>query len=157
MEKWLERARKYGTYVVVGACVLAWAVVFKSGWGNSEWTGLWSSGEKTRGSSVVIKEKVVETTEERHKRQAKYLRGVAQKRELDEKLRELRTEFLGNKSPTRGDPLRFQQRIPKDVARYTQRDVCFQMQLEEPERYKDIDCMSDQYDDKEPWFKAPHR
>lgn len=148
------KVRKYGNHAIVGACVLAWAIAFKSGFANSEWQGFWASSQPTRGSSVVIKEKVVETTAERDRRLAKQRKQTS---ELNEKLHDLRKDFLGDGKVTRGDALRFKQQIPKDVARFTQRDVCFQMQLEEPERWKDVDCMSDKFDDTEPWFLAPRQ
>jgi hypothetical protein len=157
VETWLERVRKYGTLVVAIACVVGWALVFKSGASSSEWTGFWSSGEKTRGKSVNIREKDVETTAERDKRMARERLGVAEKREVADALRDLKTDVLGNKAPTRGRPLHYQQAIPREERRYTQRDICFQMKLEDPERYKDLDCMSEKYDDSEPWWQAPHR
>lgn len=146
-----DRVRKYGNYGAVGAAVLAWGVAFKFGWGNSEWTGFWGQAQETRGNAVVIKEKRVETTAERAARLGK------QNSDLDNAIRDLRKDLLGDNRPTAGVAPKFRPRIPKDIASYTQRDACFQMKLEFPDRFGDVDCMSDKYDDNDPWFKAPTR
>ncbi|MFT3772071.1 MAG: hypothetical protein QM820_42235 [Minicystis sp.] len=152
MEAWLERLRKYQRHIAVVVVVLAWAVAFRSGFGSSEWSGAWwVSPQQTRGSTVVIKEKAVETTAERRKRLDK------QKSELKEALQGLKTDVLGDSRPTRGDTPRERQAIPRDVAGYTQRDACLQMKLEYPDKFGDVDCMSDEFDDIDPWFRAPRK
>ena len=150
----IERLRKYQGHAFAGAAVLAWAVAFKWGWGSSEWSGLWASAAPTRGNTVSIHERKVESAEERKKRLMK------QNDELKATLSDLKKDVLGDRRATRGDdPFERDLRpvIPGDVAHYTQRDACFQMKLEFPDRFGDVDCMSSEYDDSDPWFRASRK
>jgi hypothetical protein len=149
VEAWLERLRKYWRHLAIGTAVLAWAVAFKWGFASSEWAGFGWSTIETRGGDIAIKEKAVESAAERAKRLAK------QDTELKDALRDLKREYLGDSRKTRGNDLKERAVIPSDVAHWTQRDACFQMKLEYPEKFGDVDCMSPQYDDTDPWFRAP--
>lgn len=151
MEVWLERLRKYGRHLAIGFAVLAWAVAFKWGFASSEWSGFGWSQQQTRGDTVVIQNKAVETTAEREKRLAK------QNSELKDAMSQLKKEYLGDDRKTRGDDLKERKVLPRDVVHWTQRDACFQMKLEYPERFGEVDCMSEQYDDIDPWFRASRR
>lgn len=154
MEPLPARTKKLINYGIVGSCVLAWAVAFKFGWASSEWTGLWSSGITSWGRNLKTADKIVETTEERDKRLAKQRR---QQSEMNEKLKELRRDYLGDNRGVRGDTPVDSPHIPRDVSKFTQRDVCFQQKLQNPERFGDVDCMDEKYDDSQPWFLAPRR
>lgn len=152
MESRFERLKKYQNHLFIGTAVLAWAVVFKWGFASSEWSGFWASSAPLRGNTVAIREKEILSSAERKKRMEK------QNSELKSVLDDVKKDLLGNDSATRGDdPARRERRIviPRDVSRYTQRDACFQMKLEHPERYGDVDCMSPAYDDVDPWWQAP--
>jgi hypothetical protein len=139
---------------MVAAAAIAWAVALHQGFASSEWTGFWSSGSATRGNTVAIGNKRVETEAERKKRLGR------QSNELKAALSDVRKGVLGNHQKTRGDdPEAWDRRpeVPSDVSQYTQRDACLQMKLEFPDRFGDVDCMSDDYDDTDPWFRAERR
>ncbi|APR77849.1 Hypothetical protein A7982_03196 [Minicystis rosea] len=148
---WIERCRKHQRSIAIVVVVLAWGIAFRScfiqGWSNM----FGSAAPPTRGNAVAIKDKDVETTAEQQKRLEKH------KSEIRETLSGLKTDLLGDTRKTRGDTPRESKTIPRDVARYTQRDACFQMKLEYPDRFGDVDCMEGDYDDTEPWFKADRR
>lgn len=152
---WTERLKKYQNHVFIGAAVLAWAMTFKFGFASSEWTGFWSSSAPLRGSTIPIREREVMSEAERRKRMAKP--NSALKDEIDSAKADMKKDLLGDRSTTRGfDPeRRGRPSVPSDVRSYTQRDACFQMKLEHPERYGDVDCMSSAYDDVDPWWQAP--
>jgi len=135
----------------MGAAVLAWAAALEQGFGSSEWKGFWTSAAPTRGTTVAIHERRVESAAERKRRLAQ------QRSELKAVLSDLRKDMLGDHRRTRGDDPREHTVVPRDVARYTQRDACFEMKLEYPDRFGDVDCMSDEYDDIDPWFSASRR
>lgn len=150
MERSLALARQFGKYVVVVAAILAWVVVFDLGWASSEGSGFWPSRTATRGD-VVNREKRIETAAERERRLAR------QTSEIGEKIADLRNDYLGDGRKTQGDDPKVKPRIPRDVARYTERDACLQMKLEHPDRFGDVDCFSGKFDDTDPWFQAPRR
>jgi hypothetical protein len=148
-----ERIRKHRNRAFVGAAVIAWAVALHQAFAASEWTGFWSA-PPTRGNTVAIQNKTVETEAERKKRLGH------RNEELRDALSDLRKGVLGNRRSTRGDdPEAWDRRpsVPGDVADYTQRDACLQMKLEYPDRFKDVDCMSEDYDDSDPWFQSNRR
>lgn len=139
--------RRFGTCALGAAAVLAWAIALRPGWSSPEWTGFWSSAAPTRG-------KAIESEAERKQR------STRQNSELKATLSDLRKDLLGDHRRTRGDDPSARARravVPRDVARYTQRDACFQMKLEYPDRFGDVNCMSEDYDDTDPWFRADRK
>lgn len=149
MARALAFARKHLNHIIVLGAIIAWAVAFESGWARSESTGFWARRTELRGDAVAIRGEQIETAAQRERRLAR------QTSELEDELSDLRKDYLGGGKRTEGVDPRFRPSIPRDVARYTQRDACIQMKMEFPERFGDVDCFSDRYDDAEPWFRVP--
>jgi hypothetical protein len=73
-----------------------------------------------------------------------------------QKLRDLKSSVVGNDAKTRGDTVHDPQiRPPKSAYDYTPREVCMKMKVNEPEKYKDVDCGSDKFASPEGWKWQP--
>jgi hypothetical protein len=159
VEEWKERLRQYQRHLAVGVVVLAWAVAFRWGFAGSDWEGAWwGSAPTTRGDAVVIKEKEVLTEAERQGRLAK------QKKELGDTFREIKDvarsgkkQLVGDRRQTRGDDLRKEEELDPETATWTQREMCQNMKVQFPDRFRDVDCMSNEYDDTMPWYQVPQK
>jgi hypothetical protein len=130
-----------GALLVTGG---VWLVVFQSGWQSGDWAGFWSSSSDVRGSTVDIKGKRVENALEREQRL-----GITGKH-VNETLYKAKKKLLGERAATLGNDVSSQREVP-DMYRASEREACMEMQLEFPERYKDIDCMSQDISD-DPWL-----
>jgi hypothetical protein len=136
------RRRKLATYAFVGVTVAAWGIAFSSAFAPSEWVGFSASPSRTRGKDVSGAKKPIEQ----------------QNSEIDGALEGLKKDMLGRDGKTRGfDPKGPRANIPREMRRYTQRDACMQMKLEYPDRFGDVDCMADKFDDIDPWWQAPRK
>ena len=145
MPAW-ERYKPLAVIGVVGAAALTWVLVFETGWANGDWNAEWAGPTDTRGKSVYIGNKLVETNEEREKRLAP---GA---KDIKDDLRTMRQGVLGDGHKTRGDDVRGERRAPPPGYDYNPREACMQMQMQFPERYRNVDCMDDKYDSTEPWW-----
>ena len=77
-------------------------------------------------------------------------------KEVDQKLDELRAKVLGKNEETRGKKVYAPQiRPPKSAFDYTPREVCLQMKINHPDRYKDVDCASDKFSSPDGWIWTP--
>jgi len=143
-----ERLKPLAALGLLGAAALTWVFAFRSGWSNADWNQQWSAPAETRGRTIYIGSKDVETTLEKEKRLA------VQAKDLREQVREMRKSVLGDRRKTRGDDVRGEGPEVPEGFDYNPRDACLQMQLEYPERFGKVDCMSDRYDSPDPWWKA---
>jgi hypothetical protein len=144
--------RKLALLGAVGAAAWTWADTLKRSWASNEWTGLWGSSTELRGTTVKIDPHDIETNAEREKREKQMNTGLV------DDLRGVKRGVLGDKRMLRGKDINGEAVVlPPGHADYTQREACMQQKMEFPERFKDLDCMSDKYDDTEPWMKAPSR
>jgi hypothetical protein len=136
------RRRKIATGTFVGVTVAAWAFAFAFGFAPSEWVGFSASPSITRGKDIKGPRKPMEQ----------------QTSEIQGALADLKKDMLGRDEKTRGfDPKGPRAYIPREMRRYTQRDACMQMKLEYPDRFGDVDCMSEKFDDIDPWWQAPKK
>jgi hypothetical protein len=144
-----ERARPLlvlGGVVVVG---LIWVVAFKASSTNTAWDSEWSAPSDTRGKSVGVWNRDVETQAERDKRLATSREAA----DLKDDLRDVKKSLLGNASKTRGNAVTMEKpELPRDLE-FNAREACMQMKLEFPERYANVDCMSERYDSADPWWE----
>lgn len=157
--KLLGHLRKLALLGAMGVAGWTWVDTLKWSWASKEWTGLWSSAPELRGTTVKIAERDIEmvrnieTPEERERREKREMQLTTG---LVDELRGVKRDVVGDKHKLRGkDVTAPEQLLPPGYEDFTQRDVCMQQKLEFPERFKDIDCMSDRYDNEEPWFRAP--
>lgn len=75
---------------------------------------------------------------------------------MERKLEDLRSGVLGKDDKTRGSDIHAPQtRPPKSAYDYTPREVCWQMKINYPDRYKDIDCADSKYDGTQGWIWTP--
>jgi hypothetical protein len=75
---------------------------------------------------------------------------------MDRKLEDLRAGVLGKDDKTRGSDIHAPQTRPsKSAYDYTPREVCWQMKINYPDRYKDIDCADSKYDGTQGWIWTP--
>ncbi len=150
MPPW-ERLKPFVVVGAVGAVVAGWMLVFETGTEDAEWSAEWKPPDTLRGKAVAIKTRDVETTAEREKRLA------TKHKELRDEVGNVKKSILGDRKVTRGDDvLPDAPELGADVE-YSPREACMQMKLEYPERYGDVDCMSDKYDSSEVWWKlGPH-
>jgi len=73
-------------------------------------------------------------------------------KEVQQKLDALKTSVLGKDEETRGNKVHAQQiKPPKSDYDYTAREVCMQMKLNYPEKYKDVDCGTDKFSSPNGW------
>jgi hypothetical protein len=135
---------------VVGAAALTWVVAFETGSVNGDWNAEWSSPSETRGNTVYIGNGHVETTEEREKRLAPAAKDL---RDLKDDLGTMKRSVLGDGHKTRGDDVRGEHIAPPPGYDFNPREACQHMQMTYPERYKNVDCMSDKYNSSEPWWQ----
>jgi hypothetical protein len=136
------RRRKIATYVFLGVTAAAWGFAFVRGFAPSEWVGFSASPSITRGKDVKGAKK----------------RAEEQTSEIQGALSDLKKEMLGRDEKTRGYDVKGPRAyIPREMRRYTQRDACMQMKMEYPDRFGDVDCMSEKFDDIDPWWQAPRK
>lgn len=138
--------------MVIGVCVVAgagltWALAFSTAWSSSEWNEEWHGPSELRGKGVYIANREVETTEEREKRLKKI-------KIVNGEVGELKKTVLGDQRAIRGNDI-----LPDTPDRpegfdFNPREACLQMKMEFPERYGNVDCMSDRYDSRLPWWKV---
>jgi hypothetical protein len=147
MPPWKRVKPLVGAGVVVAAA-LTWVLAFRTGWADSDWKDEWQTPSEIRGKSVVIGNRNVETVIEKEKR-------LAKDRTLQQGAGALKRSFLGDQRKTRGDDIVPEGPELPEGFDYNSREACQQMKLEFPERYGQVDCMSDAYNSSEPWWKAP--
>jgi hypothetical protein len=146
-----ERLKPFVVLGATGVGALVWVLAFETSSNSSDWGSEWSPQGDLRGKSVAIKVRDVETTAEREKRQA------LKNRELRDDIGSVKKSLLGDKHHTRGDDIQPENPELPPGFEYNPRDACLQMKLEYPERYGEVDCMSDKYDSPEVWWKVgPH-
>jgi len=143
-----QRYKSVAVLGVVGAAALTWALAFAMGWGDSDWNTEWSSPTETRGKSVHIGSRPVETNQEKEQRLA------PANKDLRDDLGNLKKEVLGDGHKTRGDEVIGQRRPPPSGFDYNPREACMQMQMQFPERYRNVNCMDDKYDSPDPWWQS---
>jgi hypothetical protein len=136
---------KTACFVVGGA--LAWALAIHAGWSSTDGAS-WSRAPETRGNSVNIAGRAVETTAEHEDRQ------TGKRNELREDLGRVRRAMLGDRRDTRGNDIRPPPPIVPRGFAFSVREACERVKLDEPERYANVDCMDARYDEPDPWWQA---
>ena len=148
MPPW-QRYKSLAVLGVVGAAALTWVLAFETGSASGDWNAEWAgSPTETRGKSVYIGSKIVETNQERDQRLA------PANKDLRDDLGTMKKEVLGDSHKTRGEDVRGEHRAPPPGYDYTAREACLQMKMQFPERYRDVDCMADKYDGVDPWWQV---
>lgn len=145
------RSKAIGGVILGIVTVVVWARAFREGSTESAWgSSLWASAPDTRGGTISLTPKDVETTEERERRML-----------LDKKMKELKPDvsdlkrgLVGDGRKTRGDDVRGDQREVPAGFDVSPREACMQMKLEYPEKFGKVDCMSPKYDNPDPWYKT---
>jgi hypothetical protein len=147
-----ERKKSLLVVGAAAAAIAAWALAFQTGAESPEWNAEWRLPSASRGKTISINSRDVETDAERAKR----LAPIGDK-EVREDLGAVKRSILGDKRPMRGNDIEpEEQELTPDVE-YNPREACLQMKLEYPERYGNVDCMSDKYNSNEVWWKVgPH-
>jgi hypothetical protein len=144
-----ERVKPLAVVGMVASAGLVWVLAFRFGWANGDWSSGWGEGPpETRGKTVYIGSKDVETNAEKEKRLETSTKGVR------EQVGNMKKSILGDRRKTRGEDI--VPEVPPVPAgfEYNPREACLQMQMEYPERYGKVDCMSDRYDNPDPWWKV---
>lgn len=144
MPPW-ERLKPVAVVGAVVAAGLTWALAFNNGWSSSDWNQEWHNPSDVRGKSVYIGNKEVETTDEREKR-------LAKSKLLREEAGTVKKSILGDRRRTRGDDIIPENPPLPEGFDYNPREACQQMKMEFPERYGNVDCMSDRFDNPDPWY-----
>jgi hypothetical protein len=143
MPSW-ERLKPVAVAGVVVATVLTWVFAFRTGSASSaEWNQEWNGG----GKGVYIGNKEVETPVEREKR-------LAKDRILNGELGAMKKSVLGDKDKVRGNDIIPERPPPPPGFNFNPREACLQMKMEYPERYGNVDCMSDDYNGVDPWWET---
>ncbi len=145
MPPWVKPLAAIG-FLAVGAAT--WVLVFRSGWSNADWENDWSVPGATRGKSINIAGREIETPVEREKRLALQAKG------LRDDVGTVKKSFLGDRHHTRGDDIVPETPPLPEGFDFNPREACLQMKVEFPERYGNVDCMSDRYDNTDPWWKV---
>ena len=132
--------------IAVAAAVGLWGVALRAGWANDAWTADWSPAAETRGKPVYLQSKLVETAQEKEKRLAEQRLG------LREEAGKLKRSLLGDRRRMLGEDI-----VPEAPPlpagfEYSPREACLQVKLEYPERFGKVDCMSDQFNNPDPWW-----
>jgi hypothetical protein len=147
MPPWIPVKPLAAIAVLVGAAGM-WVFVFRSDWSNADWDNASNAPTAVRGKTVYIGNKEVETATEKEKRLA------TQNKALREEVGTMKKSILGDHKKTRGEDI-----IPENAPLpegfdFNPREACLQMKMEFPERYGNVDCMSDRYDNPDPWWKV---
>jgi len=143
-----NRVKPLVAAAVVVATGLTWVFAFRTGWASSEdWNDEWNNPSATRGKGVYIGDKLVETPVEREQR-------LAKERALRGELGAVKRSVLGESKKTRGWDIVPESPPPPPGFDFNARDACLQMKMEYPERYGNVDCMSDRYDTLDPWWQS---
>jgi hypothetical protein len=132
---------------VVVAAAATWVLVFRSGWSSTDWDNEWNVPSATRGKTVYIGSKDVETTADREKRLA------IKAKELREDVGSVKKSILGDRRQIRGDDIIPETPDLPEGFDFNPREACLQMKMQFPDRYEKVDCMSDRYDSSDPWWK----
>jgi hypothetical protein len=147
MPSW-DRLKPVAGVGVVIAAALTWVFAFRTGVTSSnDWNQEWNIPSDTRGKGVYIGNREVETPIEREKRLAKM-------RLLNGELGAMKKNVLGDKDKVRGNEIVPERPPPPPGFNFNPREACIQMKMEYPERYGNVDCMSDQYDGVDPWWET---
>jgi hypothetical protein len=148
MPPW-ERVKPLVGVGVLVAAALTWVFAFRTGWASGDWSdNEWKLPSDTRGKTVYIGNKDVETTLEKEKRKA------IKNKDLREEVGNMKKSLLGDHRKTRGDDIVPESPPVPEGFEYNPREACLQMKMEFPERYGGVDCMSDRYDNPDPWWKV---
>lgn len=143
-----ERVKPLAVLGIVGAAVLCWVLAFQSGWASGEWsTGV--ADVDGRGKTVHIGSRDVETTEEKEKR----LQELIKTKGLRDDVNSVKKSLLGDGHRTRGDDIVPERPPLPEGYRFNAREACLQMKMEYPDRFENVDCMSDRYDGADPWWE----
>jgi len=134
-----------------GAAALAWVLAFRSGWANGEWSSGGEGLSETRGKTVYIGNKDVETNDEKEKRLDSKTKGVR------EEVGNVKKSLLGDRRRTLGEDIVPEVPPVPEGFEFNPREACLQMKMEYPERFGKVDCMSDRYDNPDPWWKVGPR
>lgn len=143
-----ERLKPLIGVAVAGVAALTWVLVFRTGWSSSnDWNQEWNNPTDTRGKSVYIANREVETTAEREKRLTKL-------KLLNGEIGAAKKSVLGDRRTIRGNDIIPEQAPVPEGFEYNPREACLQMKMEYPERYGKVDCMSDRYDSGGNWWEV---
>jgi hypothetical protein len=66
----------------------------------------------------------------------------------------MKKSILGDRRRTRGDDIIPEAPPVPEGFEFNPREACLQMKLEYPERFGKVDCMSERYDNLDPWWKV---
>jgi hypothetical protein len=143
----LARLKPLAAIVVLAAAAAVWVFVFRSGWSNADWEN-GNASTATRGKTVYIGNKDIETTLDREKRLA------VKAKDLRDEVGSVKKSVLGDQHKTRGDDIIPETPPLPEGFDFNPREACLQMKVEFPERYDNVDCMSDRYDNSDPWWKV---
>jgi hypothetical protein len=147
MVSW-QRVKPLAALGALGAAGLFWVLAFQSGWASGEWSTGFGDVD-TRGKTIHIGSKDVETREERDKR----LETVIKTKGLRDEVSDVKKSILGDRHRTLGDDIHAEHGPRPEGFEYNPREACLQMKMEYPERFGKVDCMSDRYDSKDPWWE----
>jgi hypothetical protein len=143
MARWGTAPRVLGVLTLLA---LAWGLAIRVALSSGD-GGSWSRAPaETEGRSVNTAGRVVETPAERERRLA------SSPSPIREELGKARRSLLGDRRRTRGDEIRPPAPLVPRGFDYSVREACERLKLEEPDRFDDVDCMSERYDDPDPWW-----
>jgi hypothetical protein len=136
-----------------GAALVAliWAIAFATGSTNSAWDSEWSAPAAMRGKNVVVWDRNVEGIVESQAEREKRLRNNTA--EVKEHIGDMKKKLLGDRTKMRGDAIKPEKEALPSELEFNPREACIQMKLQFPERYTDMDCMSERYDSTDPWWE----
>jgi hypothetical protein len=147
MLPWKRAKPLIGVGVVVAAA-LTWVLAFRTGWADGDWNQEWHAPSDTRGKSVYIGNKDVETAIEKEKR-------LAKDKTIRQEAGSMKRSLLGDRRKLLGEDIVPETPDLPEGFEFNPREACMQMKMEFPERYGKVDCSNDKFNGDDPWWKRP--